>query len=75
MRGACSSNARGTETAEVKVLLSGGCPRVPSSTEDGQVVAVMGTPKVLVAGKPEVLKTVTGIPEAVGAEIPKVPTT
>ena len=37
--------------------------------------ASMETPKALVVGTAEVLMTVTGIPEAVDMEIPKVPTT
>ena len=67
MRGDCSSDARGTETAKGKILWSGVCLRGRSSAEDVGVVAVTGTP--------EVPKTVTVIPEAVDMEIPEAPTT
>ena len=91
MRGACSSDARGPQTAEVKVPWSGGRFGGRSSAEDGRVVTVMGTPELLVAGTAKVLRTetpealvagtaevpttVTGIPKAVDTEIPEVPTT
>ena len=72
--GAWRSDDWGTETAEVKAPWSGSHLGGQSSTEDGRVVAVTGTPEVMVAGKPEVPKTVTGIPEAVDTEIPEAPT-
>ena len=76
---------------ELKLLWSGRHLGGQSSAEDGRGVVVpetpealvvgtaegasMETPKALVVGTAEVLMTVTGIPEAVDMEIPKVPTT
>ena len=54
MREDCRSDARVHETAEAKVLWSGGRLGGRSSAEDGQVVAVTGTPEVLVVGTAEV---------------------
>ena len=72
MCGACSSDARGPETAKLKVPWSGGRLGGRSSTEDGQVVAVMGTREVLVAGTAEVPRKET--PKALVAGTAKVPT-
>ena len=63
------------ENAEVKVPWSGGHLGGRSSPQDGRVVAVIGIPEALVAGKPEVLMAVTGIPKAVDTEIPEAPIT
>ena len=64
VRGACRSDDRGTETAEMKASWSDGSLGGCSSAEDGQVVAVTGIPEALGTETPEVPKMVTWIPEA-----------
>ena len=55
MRGACFSDDRDMETAEVRVRWSGGCRGGRSSADDGFFVEVTGTPEALLMAIPKVL--------------------
>ena len=71
MRGACSSDAHGPETAKVKVPWSGGCFGGRSNTEDGRGVSVVGTPEALIEGTTEGLRPESA--EALVVETAKLP--
>ena len=64
VRGACSSETCGTETAEVEVPWLGGHLGGRSKAEECRGVAVEGAPKALVVGTAEDGRGVAGIPEA-----------